>query len=233
MKKIISQIPNAITCLNLLSGCVATIMALNGYEMVGGLPGWQWTCIFIGAAAVFDFCDGASARLLRAYSNIGAELDSLSDLVSFGVAPAMMIFTIISHYAAAPWLAYAALIVPVCGALRLARFNVMDVGTTTFRGLPIPSAAIFLIGLAGWVASYGYPSTAVMVILTALPAIAMVCRFEMFSLKFHNFAIHDNLRRYVIIAAAIVFVIIYGLSGLAWTIILYVLMSWMTPRRDA
>ena len=109
--------------------------------------------------------------------------------------------------------------------------HAMDAGSTSFRGLPIPSAAIFLIGVAGWVNSYGYPGSAVIVLLCLLASFAMVGRFYMFSLKFKNFAVHENLRRYVLLAAAVVFMIIYGLSGLAWTILLYVLLSVMSRRR--
>lgn len=228
--RIVSNIPNTITCLNLLSGCVACIMAFRGYGQVGALAGWQWCAVFIGLAAVFDFCDGAAARLLKAYSKIGAELDSLSDLVSFGVAPAMLILNIMNAHNGGMWTSYAALVVPVFGALRLARFNVMDVGQTTFRGLPIPSAAIFLIGVAGWTDTYGYPGDIVMIGLCLLTAFGMVGRFKMFSLKFKNFVLHENLRRYVLIVSCGVFVFIYGLSGLAWTIVLYVFMSVLSPR---
>ena len=231
MNRIIQSIPNTITCCNLLSGCLACIMAFHGYETVGALPGWQWTCIFIGAAAVFDFLDGAAARLLKAYSKIGAELDSLADLVSFGVAPAFLILNIMLAKGNMPLMAYSALLLPVFGALRLARFNVMDVGETTFRGLPIPSAAIFVIGLAGFCNDYYYPGTPYIAVLIALVSLAMVGRFTMFSLKFKNFSLNENFRRYIIIMVAIAFVIMYGLSGLAWTIILYFLLSVLSRRK--
>jgi CDP-diacylglycerol--serine O-phosphatidyltransferase len=206
-------------------------MAFKCYEPVGALQGWQWTCIFIGAAAIFDFCDGAAARLLKAYSKIGAELDSLADLVSFGVAPSFMIFNIMQHYGDNV-LCYAALLVAVFGALRLARFNVYDTGSTTFRGLPIPSAAIFLIGLAGWVASHGYPGGVPMTILSLLTAFAMVGNFTMFSLKFKNFNINENFRRYVLLFVAVMFFISYGISGFGWTIVFYLVLSLLTPRKD-
>ena len=232
-KKIVQSIPNSITCLNLLSGCLATIMAFHAYDTCCGLAGWQWTCIFIGAAAVFDFLDGAMARLLKAYSKIGAELDSLADLVSFGVAPAFMMFNIMmaKFPADVQWVSYLALAGPVFGALRLARFNVMDVGDTTFHGLPIPSNAIFLIGLAGFVNDYGMVNPIVMALLILLSAIAMVGRFSMFSLKFKNFNLQANFRRYVILMVAVVFVVMYGLAGFAWTIILYFLLSVLSRRK--
>lgn len=228
--KITENIPNTITCLNMLSGCVACIMAFRCHDVLGPWQGWQWCCFAVFCAAVFDFLDGAMARLLKAYSKIGAELDSLSDVVSFGVAPALMIFNLMQAQNNGLWTNWLVLIVPVFGALRLARFNVEDVGTTTFRGLPIPSAAIFLIGLAGWIDTYGYPGAPVVAILCILVAVAMLGKFKMFSLKFHNFTLHENLRRYVLIVAAFVFVFIYGLSGLAWTIVLYLFMSVLSKR---
>ncbi|MDE5554789.1 MAG: CDP-diacylglycerol--serine O-phosphatidyltransferase [Muribaculaceae bacterium] len=228
IRRIISCIPNSITCLNLLSGCMAIIMAFHYSKTMSGLTGAQWTCIFIGLAAIFDFCDGASARLLHAYSDTGKELDSLADLVSFGVAPAMLIFNLMHAYSNYDWLCYAALFIPAMGALRLARFNVDDSQATTFKGLPIPGNAIFWIGVYG----YGYPGTAAMVIMIVLVSLAMVSNIKMFSLKFKNFDIRENFRRYVIILATIAFVVFYGLSGLAWTIVLYMLISVMSRRKD-
>lgn len=234
--KIVASIPNTITCLSLVCGSVAIIMSFRCMEQIGSLAGWQWACVFMGFSAVFDFLDGAAARALKAYSKIGAELDSLSDLVAFGVAPAMMMFNLMQYHSVASghpelqWLSWSALLVPVFGALRLARFNVEDVGTTTFRGLPIPSACIFLIGVAGWIATYGYPGSAVVAVLILLTSLALVAKFKMFSLKFKNFDFQQNFRRYVLIICAVAFVLIYGLSGLAWTIIFYLLLSVLSKR---
>ena len=230
-KKILSIFPNSLTCCNLLSGCVAIFMAFHEHEMIGGLSGAAWAMIAIGAATVFDFLDGATARALKAYSPIGADLDSLSDMVSFGVAPAMLILNAMWGYTTHPWLCWVALMIPVCGALRLAKFNIDTEQTTYFRGLPIPANAIFWIGMYGWIQSYGYPGTAIMVILIVLISLTMTAKFKLFSLKFKNFDFHENFIRYVIIAAAIIFVIFYGLSGLAWTIVLYILLSLLRQSR--
>jgi len=205
-------------------------MAFNLERQIGCATGAVWAMTAIAAAALFDFLDGASARLLKAYSNLGKDLDSLSDLVSFGVAPAMLMLNTMLLYSATPWLCFAAFLIPVCGALRLAIFNNDTEQSTSFRGLPIPANAIFWIGVYGWISRYGYPGTAVMVILIVLLSLAMVGRFKMFSLKFKNFDFSENFCRYVIIVAAIVFIAIYGLAGLAWTILLYFLLSLL--RRD-
>jgi CDP-diacylglycerol--serine O-phosphatidyltransferase len=230
--KITAHIPNTITCMNLLSGCLACIMAFKCYDTVGSLQGWQWTCVFIFAAALFDFCDGAAARALKAYSKIGAELDSLADLVSFGVAPSFLIFNIMKTYAPDSVLNYLALAPAVFGALRLARFNVYDSGSTTFRGLPIPSAAIFLMGVAGWVSQHGYPGSFPMIVAVLLTSFAMVGNFTMFSLKFKNFNLTENFRRYVLIVAAIAFIASYGITGFGWTILFYFVLSLASRNND-
>lgn len=225
MKKLSYYIPNTVTCMNLLSGCVAIYMAFNTGTTFAGLDGAYWAIIAIAAAAVFDFMDGALSRLLKAFSPLGGDLDSLSDLVSFGVAPAMLILNTMLAFSATPWLCFAALLIPVCGAIRLAKFNVSTDQSTVFRGLPIPANAIFWIGMYGWISSYGYPGTAIMVILIVLASLAMVGNFKMFSLKFKNFDWRDNFSRYIIILATVLFVIGYGLAGLAWTILLYFCIS--------
>ena len=130
------HIPNIITCLNLVCGTAAVILTLWGY--------WWPAFCFVLAGAVFDFCDGAAARALDAYSDIGKELDSLSDLVTFGLAPALMLFS--WYYkvnAGSPsWAAFIALLIVPLSAVRLARFNVHDSKNTGFSGLPTPALAM-------------------------------------------------------------------------------------------
>ena len=116
------HIPNALTCLNLFSGCVASVMAFEArYDMA---------LLFIAISALFDFLDGLAARVLHAYSDIGKDLDSLSDDVSFGVAPSLIVFSLFKemHYPAymasvVAWLPYLAFLIAVFSALRLAKFN--------------------------------------------------------------------------------------------------------------
>lgn len=230
--KITSFIPNLITLCNLLSGCVAIFFSFHQGETFGQLTRLQWAWIAIAAAAVFDFSDGASARCLHAYSEIGVQLDSLSDLVSFGVAPAMMMFNLMLGYSAYPWLCAATLLIPACGAYRLAKFNCDKSQSTSFKGLPIPANAIFWIGMCGWIERYSYPGTAVMVILIVLVSWLMVCNMRMFSLKFKNFYFRENFRRYVLIAATATFCICWGVAGLVWAIALYVFISMLGRKED-
>ncbi|MBO4943740.1 MAG: CDP-diacylglycerol--serine O-phosphatidyltransferase [Muribaculaceae bacterium] len=224
-----NNIPNGITCLNLLCGAMACIAAFSFYDTSGSLAGYQWSFILIGAAALFDFCDGAAARLLGAYSPKGKELDSLADLISFGLAPALLMYNLLTLQSGQEFYAPAlvSLVLVAGGALRLAKFNVDTRQTTSFIGLPIPANAIFWIGYIT-LAINGpceIPAWVSMIVMVAL-ALLMVSEIPMFSLKFKNFALKGNVRRYLILIAAVVFVISAGdLSGLAWTILLYVLMS--------
>lgn len=227
MKRLVSWIPNSITCLNLLSGAIACILAFSANTTLGPLTGCQWAFIFIGAAALFDFCDGAAARALKAYSVMGKELDSLCDLVSFGLAPAFLLYNTILDVTAgeANIAAWISLYIPVMGALRLAKFNIDDRQTTSFIGLPIPANAIFWIGMIAWINIHGYPGAVAMPAIIILEASLMVSSLPMFSLKFKNFDWRENFRRYVILLAAILFVISEGVPGLLWTIILYIVIS--------
>ncbi|MCH5221922.1 MAG: CDP-alcohol phosphatidyltransferase family protein [Muribaculaceae bacterium] len=231
LKRITDAIPNTITCLNLISGCVAIFMAFHLHETIGGLTGGTWAIIAIAMAALFDFLDGAAARLFKAVSAIGKDLDSLSDLVSFGVAPAMLMLNTMTANGSSLWAAAPCLLIPAFGAIRLAIFNNDTQQSTTFRGLPIPANAIFWIGMYGWIGRYFYPGAGVIWVLIALLCWAMVGKFKMFSLKFKNLDFYENFCRYVIIVAAIIFVAMYGLAGLAWTILLYFLLSYLRQNR--
>ena len=226
MKAIRNNIPNAITSLNLLFGCLACIAAFHCSDTMCGtdLKGYQWAFIFIALAAVADFFDGLVARLLHAVSNIGAELDSLADLVSFGLAPALVLYNIMLQQGAGHW-ALVALILPVFGAIRLARFNVDTNQTTTFTGLPIPANAIFWIGFTSWYATYPTPLWMVIVLIVAL-SLLMVCNLRMFSLKMHNLSsLKQNWAQYLQVVATVAFLALMGLKGLAPAIMLYVLLS--------
>lgn len=233
LKKIISNIPNTITCLSLVCGCLAIIMSFS-YDTVYclGLKGYQWAFVLIGVAAVCDFLDGAAARALHAYSALGKELDSLSDLVSFGVAPGMLMYNTLLTSADCHWIAYLAILIPVMGELRLARFNIDDRQTTSFLGLPIPANALFWIGACDSIHRFGYPGDAVAALMMIVVSLLMVMTgLKMFSLKFKNFNLRENFRRYLIIIIAMILVATTGVAGLAWTIAAYILLSLIPASR--
>lgn len=225
MNAIRNNIPNAITSLNLLFGCMACIAAFSCYDPVcGGLKGYELAFICIALSAVADFFDGLVARLLNAVSGIGKELDSLADLVSFGLAPAMVLYNMMLGQGEGHWALFA-LLLPVFGALRLARFNVDTNQATTFTGVPIPANAIFWIGFTAWYAMHPVPLWLVLVLIVAL-SFLMVCNLRMFSLKMHNLSsLKENWAQYLQVIATVILVIVMGLPGLAVAIALYVLLS--------
>ena len=211
--------------MNLFSGCMAVVSAFHFNETIGAMQGYEWAFLFIGLATVFDFCDGLSARLLHAYSALGKELDSLSDLVSFGVAPAALVFNLIQSQTGS-WVAFLAFLIAVFGALRLAKFNIDDRQTTSFIGLPIPANAIFWIGVVAWNVDFRYIGDAWMTALVVLFPLLMVSSLPMFSLK-----VKTNVRRYALLLGTAMLVAALQLAGLLWAIVFYILLS-VTERRD-
>lgn len=226
MGKIRSNIPNSITCLNVLFGTAAIIMSSYAGDIIGGMRGWQWSLLFIALAAVADFFDGFVARLLHESHPIGAQLDSLSDQVSFGVAPAVL--TAFCLMGKVPmWLVFTPAVIPVATAVRLAKFNIDTRQTTGFLGMPVPANAIFWMGYATyleWDAEWlGQPWILIPSLL--LMAWLMVSEVPMLSLKFKTWGLRENMARYLLILGSVALVAGLWLRGLVWIIVLYVALS--------
>ncbi len=238
MKIITRQIPNFITTLNLVSGSVAVIFAIDGHLV--------WAAIFICLAAGLDFFDGFAARALKAYSEIGKELDSLADIVSFGVAPGAILFTLLEfslfgknqpiHEISGKWyewlILFSAFLLPVFGAIRLARFNTNTNNENFFRGLPIPANGVFwaAMGLmlqspkyAGWLPLVY--TTKNLVILGIFMSGMMVINMPMFSLKLSSLKFRENWYRYVFIMLAVLLIIIFNVYGLSLVVFLYIFLN--------
>lgn len=218
----------------MVSGCVAIIFALRPDAAPAGMDHYLWSCIFIGLAAVADFLDGFMARLLRAYSSLGKELDSLCDAVSFGVVPGMLTWSALTDSGASPVVALSAIIIPVAAAVRLGRFNIDDRQTTSFIGLPVPANAIFWIGFTAMMRDGMTLLASPCVIIPVIVAMAWLMNspLRIFSLKFKSFGWKGNASRWIIIIAAPVLLIILGLPGLMWLILLYMLMSIAIPEKN-
>ena len=231
MNAIVKNIPNSITCLNLLSGCFACIFAFQGQ--------YDWVALCIGLSALFDFLDGMAARLLHAYSPLGKELDSLADLISFGLAPGLMVMHLMAYNSTfhgmaeyQSWWALSALLIPVFSALRLAKFNIDTRQTTSFIGLPVPANALFWIGICQAGLHMESPVCGyAIVVLVIIFSLLLVSEIPMFSLKFKNLKWKENYLRYLIIAVAAICLISLGLAGLAATIGLYIVLSLLTARK--
>ena len=208
------HIPNTITSMNLLAGIMGVIFTLEGHL--------EWALPLMVLAAVFDFCDGLAARLLGAYSPIGGELDSLADLVSFGVLPALMLYKVQPAEAPAV-LRFIPLFIAVMSAVRLAKFNVDERQTLDFIGLPTPSCAMVCGSLAYFMyVNGGVPAGASVWILDAIAIILgllLVSEIPMFGMKIKKgHKLLDTKRiAFLILAAACILatVLIHGNWSLA------------------
>ena len=233
LQAIRNNIPNAITCLNLLCGALAIVVAFKPFDTVlWGLQGYQLAFVLIALAAVADFCDGLMARLLHAVSPLGKELDSLSDCVSFGLSPALILYNVMVAAGCDSWVCLMSMMISVFGALRLARFNVDTNQATTFTGLPIPANAIFWIGFINYYASHHTVSQWIVLALIVALSLLMVCNLRMFSLKLHGFSLKESYRQLVLVIASVVFIVLAGVSGLACVIAFYVLMSLLLKEKE-
>ena len=227
MKK---HIPNSITCLNLISGCIATYWAFCGV--------WDTALLFIVIGAVFDFFDGMSARLLGVSSPIGKELDSLADDITFGFAPSALIFAFLKQGAEMlPWhyLCYLAFIMAAFSALRLAKFNLDERQAMGFIGLPTPANALFwgalLVGTGEWLLSSPYLYYAVLVGMF-VSCYLLVSEIPMFALKFKHWGWRGNEIKYIFLLTCIPLLAFLGISGLAAVIAWYIILSVATKNRN-
>ena len=229
------NIPNAITCCNLICGCIATSFAFAGNA--------AWALAFIILGAVFDFFDGMCARLLGVSSPIGKELDSLADDVTFGVAPATMVFTLLFQlpYPGAldvvrPYLPYAAFVIAAFSALRLAKFNLDERQSTSFIGLPTPANALFwgslIVGGGSRLVHLQY-SLYIILALIVLSCWMLVAEIPLFALKFKHWGWRGNEVKYVFIISCIPLLCILGVSGIAVIIAWYVVLSLFANSRKA
>lgn len=222
--KVTKHIPNTITCMNLFSGCIACVMAFRHQ--------FDYALLFIVLGAVFDFFDGLAARALHAHSIIGKDIDSLADDISFGLAPAVIVFSLLEEkfYGAEGWMAYLpylAFFIAVFSALRLAKFNNDTRQTTSFIGLPVPANALFWAAtVAGFddqlLCDCCHPLILFAVI--ALSCWLLVSELPMFSLKFKNLSWADNKVRFLFLAVSIALLLL-GVPGLALIIVWYIALS--------
>jgi CDP-diacylglycerol--serine O-phosphatidyltransferase len=232
------HIPNLITCLNLSSGLISILLVMNGNV--------EFASWFILLAMLFDFFDGFAARLLNAYSEMGKELDSLADLVSFGVAPGLIIYSLLitgintgtsnfflNHTGITNVIIIAIpSFMAVCAALRLAKFNIDTEQSTSFKGLPTPANALVVISLiistrysSSEMLKHIVESPVIIVTISLFLSLLMVSRVNLLSLKFKSYGIRGNEPRYILIAISVIGLILAGLVVLPFIIPLYIIIS--------
>ena len=229
MKK---NIPNIITCCNLISGCIATYYAFQ--------PDYTLALLFIVIGAVFDFFDGMSARLLHVSSDIGKELDSLADDITFGFAPAAIVFSFLSSFHIhLPFVPFLAFIIAAFSALRLAKFNLDERQALGFIGLPTPANALFWGALIWsldwqrWFEPYQLPYFWYFVVLILIPisCFLLVSEIPMFALKFKHWGWKGNQVKYLFLLSCVPLLLLLGIGGLAIIIAWYVILSVATQSK--
>jgi CDP-diacylglycerol--serine O-phosphatidyltransferase len=233
--KLFGFVPNTITSFNVLSGCLSVVFAFEGNMVAAG--------ILIGVAAVFDFFDGMSARLLGAYSDMGKELDSLADVISFGLAPAVIAHVLLRktflsgvdlEYATLAQLAiiFFPFIITIFSALRLAKFNIDTRQTESFVGLATPANALVWASfplilfyqpqsvISGWIVNPYF-----IIILSLVMSLMLVAELPMFSLKFKNLSFAKNKTRFLFLVLSLILLAVFNLAGIPLIILWYILLS--------
>lgn len=212
-------IPNLLTLCNLVSGSLAVVFTLR-YD------GLQMAFFMIVAAAVFDFLDGFSARLFHSNSLLGVQLDSLSDVVSFGVAPSAILLSMFESSGGVGEIGYGVFILAAFSALRLAKFNIDERQHDTFIGLPTPAAALF-VASAGYMfeAKLFTVHPAVILAVALVLAVLLVSEIPMFALKFKHYGFRGNEIRYLFLGVSLIALLIGGFGAISGIILLYILVS--------
>ena len=237
MKIRLFTVPNMLTLANLLAGCAAIIFTLqyHAYETA------FWLII---AAAIFDFLDGFAARLLKQTSPLGVQLDSLADDVTFGLAPAIVMYDLYinstSYYGLDPevmgWLKWGVLIIAAFSVLRLAKFNIDTTQSAEFEGLPTPANALMLMSLAVLSEAGKVTLHQESILLISLAAaLLLISPIRMFALKFKSFGIKGNELRYGFIVAALALIILVPAYSVLAIIVLYIALStlrWVFMRKS-
>lgn len=218
---IIKNLPNLLTLCNLFCGCIAIFFASKG--------NFGWSAYLVVISCVFDFLDGMVARLLNVNSEIGKQLDSLADVVSFGVVPGMIMFGVIEEVTSLPLLSLIAFLIPIFSAVRLAKFNLDARQSDSFIGLPTPANALLISGMLS-LEIYGgmdglLNNIYFLVAVTLISCFLLIAPLPLFALKFKNFSWVDNKVRYIFLAFALVLLVVFQFAGISLIIILYIILS--------
>ena len=219
-----AQLPNFITLLNLLSGVLGILWVLEGQPLYGAY--------FVILSATFDFFDGFAARLLKVQSDMGKELDSLADVISFGVLPGILLYSLSKSQTEASFLPYCTLIIPMLSAYRLAKFNLDTRQSDRFIGLPTPANALLLTTIpylaARWPELSPWLSSPIaLVVIAWLTSLLLVAELPLIALKFKNSSFRDNSFRYALLVIGAVCLVWLQLAGIPLVILAYLLLSGM------
>jgi CDP-diacylglycerol---serine O-phosphatidyltransferase len=251
------QIPNLFTLLNLVLGCMAIVLIMQTGEGIINYNGedWKvylperiwWGSVCIGLAAVVDFLDGFVARLFKASSPLGAQLDSLADVVSFGVAPGMIFYQLlrISHayepggLDVSPIWLVPAVILPCAAAWRLAVFNLDPGQAYGFKGMPTPATGLLVASLPLILLHDKFNLQGVLLNKWFLYALIaglswlMVSRLPLMSLKFKTYGLKDNMPKWVLVGVVLLAALFLGWLAVPVAFIAYIALSLLFKKQAA
>ena len=226
-KRVRKHLPNFITCANLFSGCIGIVCTFTDGNLI-----FASYAIFV--AAIFDFFDGLASRVLQSYSGIGKDLDSLADLVSFGVLPSAILYELflqspqITHVS--PYLSYIAFLIPVFSALRLAKFNIDIRQSDSFIGLPTPANAILIASFPLILQQYNHLSAYILnpyglTLFVLIMCTLLVAELPLMSLKFKNRNFNKNIYRYLLLMLSAILILFFKFAAVPVVIIFYITLS--------
>lgn len=229
-----ASIPNFITLLNLFSGCIAVIYALEG--------NMKLTALFVCIGIFFDFFDGLLARKLKVQSELGVQLDSLADMVTSGLVPGLVLFHLFGLAPQASWdtqgfLPYVGLFVTLASAYRLAKFNISTNQSDSFIGMPTPANTLLIISLPLILEYQNTEALQALILapwfLTLLSLVScylLNAPIKLLALKFKTWRLKDNFYRYILILWSISLLIMFQFSGIPLLLISYILISLLSNK---
>jgi CDP-diacylglycerol--serine O-phosphatidyltransferase len=230
------HIPNLFTCLNLFCGCLA-LLAIADLQL--------WIASYlIFIAAFFDLMDGMTARILNAHSPIGKQLDSLADVVSFGIVPSLIMVGLLSHeepvhaisFLSHP-ISFLPFIIAICSALRLAKFNIDTRQTDSFIGLPTPASSIFVASLPLILRNDVFELESIIynpvfiIIISIVLSLLLISEIPLFAIKFKNYSWKDNSFQYILIFISVILLAIFKFAAMPLIIFFYILLSLIKNRK--
>lgn len=230
-----SVIPNTLTALNLFCGSIAVLSFLNHFYLLG--------IILIFVASIADFFDGFVARLLKVQSELGKELDSLADMVSFGFVPGTILYVALlktTNYSDftglienEEYMPFIGFLITVFSGLRLAKFNIDTRQSTSFIGLPTPANTLFFLTIPSiWLNAEStdfiheiISNPTILILSTLLFSYLLIAELPLIALKFKGFGFKGNAFRYILIISGIISTILFTYLAIPVILVLYILLS--------
>ncbi len=222
LRKLTGQVPNMLTLSNLFLGCLAIVSVFKSE--------WNYAAFFVLSAAVVDFLDGFVARLLNAHSDIGKDLDSLADCVTFGVVPGFVVYIHLLQLPMPAHFAAVAFLIPMFSAFRLAKFNHDTRQSNCFYGLPTPANGLFIVFLPLTLDYFKLfeglnQSLFFWLAITVIQSYLLVAPVRLQAFKFKNFKVANNWPKYLIVACSLPLLLIFSYFAIPFVVVGYILIS--------